>query len=237
VTVGKFPGGTVTSAFKEAFSILRYTSAGRTTYPEILGPGLYLTLDFAHTILTGTGSLLDSFLKPVNWVLSTVHSDNLIVLSQYEANELLHEIKSSTNTRLHIYTPRLTKPMQSFRRLDFYNIGGSDAYQPNEESTRFLELFAGSLYFTCFKEYKDFRYFLGLVTDCLEDILDDDMSNEGFVNATARQKLRWPVNSPFKENPLPFLSAWVHIRTKGHGHQQTDVGTIIDSQIMTSDRF
>ncbi|KAJ5595016.1 uncharacterized protein N7459_001224 [Penicillium hispanicum] len=237
VKFGKFPSARGSSAVKLAFSSLGATSVGATTYPESLGGELYVTIDFDRTVKMIQGGLMDEFCKPVNWILSSVHSDILIILSQHEANMLLPLIRESENATLHVYTPRLTKPMPSFRHLDFFNVGATRENPPSDRMTRDLELFAGSLYFTSFEEYSDFRSFLGLVTESLDDLPDGAVSNEGFVDKHTRKSLQWPIRSPFKSNPLPFLRALIHIRCKGQGYQQTHVGTVIAAKPLAANRF
>lgn len=109
--------------------------------------------------------------------------------------------------------------------------------QPNDAMTRSLEMFSGSLFFPSFEDYKNFRSFLGLVTDDLGDIPDGGLTKEGFVKFFTRLKLEWPVDSPFVENPLPFLAALIHIRSKGNGYQQSHIGTIIKAMPLSAQWF
>ncbi|KGO72346.1 Protein of unknown function DUF3645 [Penicillium expansum] len=234
---GKFPGNQSSKAVTLAFQGLVNTSAGKLYHPNPLGPGLYSTLDFNQTVKISQNDLMDDFCKQVNWILSSLHSDVLIIVSQWEANGLINIIRKSENTRLNLYAPRVTKPMRSFRHLDFFGIGANIPTRPNTTMTRCLEMFSGSLYFSSFEEYKDFRAFLGLLTDDLGEIPDGGMSNEGFVKFFTRLQLQWPTDSPFVQNPLPFLSALFHIRTKGNGYQQSHVGTIIKAMPLSAERF
>lgn len=170
--------------------------------------------------------------------MSTVHSIELLILSQFEANSLLPEIRKSEHTRLHIYAPGTAKTMCSFRNLNFLSVSVSaEDHLPAEEVTRDLELFAGSLFFNSFIDYRSFRHYLALVTDSLDDIPEGATSNEGFVAEESREALMWPVDSPFKENPLPFLDALANMRSEGHGYSQSHVGSILESTILTSDQF
>ncbi|KAJ5372427.1 Protein of unknown function DUF3645 [Penicillium concentricum] len=100
-----------------------------------------------------------------------------------------------------------------------------------------LEMFSGSLYFSSFEDYKNFRWFSGLLTDDLGEIPDGGVTNEGFVKFNTRLQLQWPINSPFLENPIPFFAALVHIRTKGNGYQQSHVGSIIKAMPLSAERF
>ncbi|KAJ5680695.1 hypothetical protein N7536_011834 [Penicillium majusculum] len=234
---GEFPGNQPSKAVTLAFHGLANTSAGKLYHPHSLGSGLYSTLDFNETVEISPNDPMDDFCKQVNWILSSVHSDVLIIVSQWEANELINIVRKSQNARLNIYAPRLTKPMRSFRHLDFFGIGANIPTQPNDTMTRCLEMFSGSLYFASFEDYQNFRSFLGLVTDGLGDIPEGGMTNEGFVKFFTRLELEWPVDSAFVKSPLPFLAALVHIRTKGNGYQQSHVGTIIKAMPLSAEWF
>lgn len=236
VRSGKFPGNSPSKSVTLAFWGLKHSSVGKTEYPDALGPRLYATLDFDRTVLISPGDLTDDFCKPVNWVLSGVHSDDLIIVSQYEANHILPMVRQSENSRLSIYAPRITKPMRSFKDLDFFGVGAITP-TPAELMTQYLELFSGSLYFESFEDYKNFRYLLGLLTDDLGDIPESDMTNDGFVKPSARLRLSWPLISPFAVSPLPFLSALVQMRTKGSAFQQSHMGSIIQATPLTAGRF
>ncbi|KAJ5780638.1 hypothetical protein N7457_005798 [Penicillium paradoxum] len=80
------------------------------------------------------------------------------------ASNLLGDVRLPKNARLKIYAPRMTTPMRSFQHLDIFGVGVRTPSLDNL-MTRSLELFSGSLCFTSFEEYKNFRYFLGLFTD------------------------------------------------------------------------
>lgn len=235
---GVFPSGASSRGISAAFNSFRSTSAGQFGVLSNLGPHVYATLGFARTIHHARDTINDEFLKPVHWVLSSRHNPNLVILSQYEANELLPDIQDSENTALHIYTPRTTKGMRQFHRLDFFTVEKTKiSCPPLPEISRDLELFAGSLYFNSFPDYQHFRHFLGLKTGDVDDVHEDSVSPEGFVDEEARQVVGWPVRSPFRFNPLPFLSAVFDIRGKGHGYLQTHVGSLIKGMPLSEDEF
>ncbi|KAJ5801125.1 uncharacterized protein N7518_003193 [Penicillium psychrosexuale] len=234
---GKFRDKKPSKAVTLAFQGLENTSAGKENHPRLLGPRLYSTVDFNQTVKISKNNVMDDFCTQVNWILSSVHSDVLIIVSQYEANELINIVRKSENVRLNIYAPRLTKPMRSFRYLDFFGVGANIPTQPDDTMTRCLEMFSGSLYFSSFEDYNDFRSFLELLTDNLGGIPDDAMTNEGFVKYFSRMQLQWPIDSPFVENPIPFLGALIHIRTKGMGYQQSHVGTLVKTMPLSAERF
>ncbi|KAJ5088725.1 hypothetical protein N7456_012341 [Penicillium angulare] len=236
VRYGTFRDGKPSTAFKRAFSTLQATSVRKTTFPHDLGARLFVTADYDKTVILPSGGTMDQFMKPVHWILSSVHTDDLIILSQFEASQVLASVKVSKNATLHVYAPRLTKTMQSFRNLDFFSVGAQCAKPIPHEQARDFELFAGSLYFSSFEEYKDFQFFLGLPTDCLEDIAESDISRDGYVSESARVAMGWPA-CPFSVNPLPFLRTLIYIRMKGQGCKQTHMGSIIETNLLTSEAF
>ncbi|KAJ5555252.1 hypothetical protein N7461_003722 [Penicillium sp. DV-2018c] len=233
---GKFPGQHPSSAITLALEGLANTSVGKTVYPNGLGPGLYSSLDFIRTVQVSDSDMEDEFCKAPHWILSSVYHNDLVIVSQYEANLILPIVRQSTHARLNIYSARFTKPMRSFGNLDFFGVGAICRI-PSRRMGCCLELFSGSLYFDTFDEYKDFRYFLGLINDHYGDIPLGGVTPEGFVQPFARQQLQWPLDSPFAANPLPFLAELVHIRTRGSGYQQSHVGSIIRAIQLTLETF
>ncbi|RAH70417.1 uncharacterized protein BO66DRAFT_451362 [Aspergillus aculeatinus CBS 121060] len=227
VTHGAFPGGRV-SEVEPAFRIFHHTSAGRFKFPGGLCPLLYATKDHIRTVTHIANNVDENFLKHAHWILSNAHNSNLLILSQYEANELLDDIRRSWKTKLHLYAPRRSKTMRAFEGLDFLTIGACFvSHRSHTNTLQDLALFAGNLYFESYLAYKTFRAFLGLVTERSRDVPAKEVSVEGFVTPQARTE--WPVESPFKSTPLPFLGAVLDIRSRGHGYLQTHVGTILEA--------
>jgi len=74
----------------------------------------------------------------------------MLIISQFEANELLRDIQDPfSGVRLHVFEPRVTKSMGS---VDF----GMEQWQSLDSgSRRELNLFAGQLYFNEFEDYTE----------------------------------------------------------------------------------
>lgn len=229
-----------------AFSSLRgsrmsMTSVGKTKYPKDLCPSLLVTEDYMRSVrIDKNDGMTDDFVKPVNWVLSSTEGDYVLILSQYEANRLLPEIRKSRRAKLSIYAPRHTKVMPSFGQLDYFGVGAgavADSTGPSSATCRALELFAGSLYCSSFEEYRNLRLFLGLITDTTQEIHGEGISNDGFVSEPTRRLSEWPLFCPFIDNPLPFLKALLHMRTRGQEHQKSHLSSIIEARLLTEDQF
>ncbi|KAF8123207.1 hypothetical protein EV363DRAFT_1357363, partial [Boletus edulis] len=104
------------SVFHPIFTTLGNTSAV-TNEPQVWSRWVLATEDFCRTIVTSKGSAsskVDEFLRPVQWILSsqTAVRQILIILSPYEVNQLLPDIRNSKHVHLHLYTPRMTKSMK-----------------------------------------------------------------------------------------------------------------------------
>ena len=120
VTHGEHPLST--DAAIPAFKSLDKTSICK------LNPGrwtksLFVTQDFATTI-SGEHKYSDEYLRRVSWVLSHRQAapPYLLVISPFEANGLLPQIRASEHVRLHVYAPRIRKDMRTLEHLDFASI-------------------------------------------------------------------------------------------------------------------
>jgi hypothetical protein len=84
-------------------------------------PSPRTTVDFATTTRYLSREPLTDYLRPVNWVVTSGSGKDsvAIVISPYEANELLPDIRKSGMVRLRIYAPKVTASMRSFSDLTF----------------------------------------------------------------------------------------------------------------------
>jgi hypothetical protein len=96
------------TAFIRGFDVFIKTSAGKFYDGNAWPHDLIVTKDFANTIPSGKqdGELGDFFLRPVRWILSFKDKGALqfVVLSPYEAHELLPDIRRYKKVTLHIYS-------------------------------------------------------------------------------------------------------------------------------------
>ena len=115
-------------------------------------------------------SLLDEYLRPLNWIVSYCQDGNtdstrLLVISPFEANELIPLFRSGSlvtqlrmfAARLHekqdllFYTPELTIPATSTQQLPYCELLDAE-----------LLVFSGTIYFACRRELLFYCSFLGL---------------------------------------------------------------------------
>ncbi|KAK1974854.1 hypothetical protein LZ30DRAFT_810521 [Colletotrichum cereale] len=156
------------TAFLAAFRALADTSAAKYYDVTKFNPGLLVTQDFARTIIPlGKDHTADLFQRPVQWVLRSASSsctiETAIVISPYEAQELLPDIRNSQRVSLHLYAPRPNMGYRSLDTLDLYTtpIQSSKRPLPDLFLTE-LNLFSGQLYMKSMKEYQSICRFLGL---------------------------------------------------------------------------
>ena len=191
-------------------------------------PAPLATRDFAITTTDSDIMHLSDYLAPVNWVLSSGfgRDSTVIVISPYEANELLPIIRKSKKVRLHIYAARVTATMRSFSDLTFYTITGLDS--PGKEWTApahlqtELNLFAGQLYFDS-KEYEQVCVLLALY---LVHPGAKHVEIDGFVP----RDYRTGQNSPLTTSAIATLKKLTALRRKGADFRGTDLGRILDAR-------
>jgi hypothetical protein len=195
-------------------------------------PSPLMTKDFAVATATSSPMRLTDYLRPVNWILSsgTGKDSVVIVISPYEANELLPIIRKSKQVRLHIYAPRICALMRSFSDLAFYPIPGSPGQEwsaPAHIRTE-LNLFAGQLYFDSREEYEKVCVLLALH---MAHPGAERIEVDGFVLPGYRTGER----SPFDSSKIGLFKELIGLRRKGAGYGGTDLGRVLDARPLSSE--
>ena len=188
--------------------------------------------DFMTVTEDSDGMALTAFLRPVNWILSSGSGKDsvVIVVSPYEANELLPIIRKSNKVQLHIYAPRITFSMQSFSDLTFYSIPNSLAEPwsaPAHVRTE-LNLFAGQLFFDDQAEYERVCVLLGLSR---AHPGAEKVELDGFVLPAYRTG----KVSPFAKSKIPILKKLIELRQKGKGYHRTHLGQILSGKPLSEE--
>jgi hypothetical protein len=216
-------------AWRPAFQALCTTSAGKLVDLSKFPDDLLVTVDFMHTVQVPPGStrasfISDSYQRPVQFVLSSAHRpgtvSNLIIISPYEATQLLPLVRQSKTVSLHIFAPRSNSSYASIDDLMLYNVGRP--FSPGSVSrslTMQLNLFAGSLYLRSLSEYHDVCDHLGLLKGKAED--GQQVYADGFIDPPAGI---WGL----KKSPVPFLrTLLMKIRREGEGVEKTHMGKVL----------
>jgi hypothetical protein len=198
-------------------------------------PSPLATADFISTTLDSDGVGLTEYLRPVNWILSSGSGkkSTVVVISPYEANELLPIICKSDRVRLHIYAPRVTSSMRSFSDLTFYTIPERPDPQTRQWSAPAhvrmeLNLFAGQLYFDSREEYEGICALLAL---SMAHPKAEYSEVDGFVPPAYRTGR----NSPFARSRIPLLKTLIELRRKGKGYYLTHLGQVLNGKPLSEE--
>jgi len=211
---------------------------GKTAFSSIL-----VTEDFARTVQTAVVTDdLDEFLRPVQWVLSSCKQRHLVLLSPFEANALIDQVRKSRFVTLHVYSPRTSRDMRrSFEDLRSFMIPHRDpAPVIPSNIINELNLFAGQLYFASKATYEETCQMLGFY---LKDPPDNAnlpptaIDSTGFVrNPSARETLGIH-HAQFADNPVAFLRKLTGLRRKGLAFFPTHLGQILHSREIPDSKF
>jgi hypothetical protein len=198
------------------------------------------TRDFASTV-QAIGHPKD-YVRPVTWILSTSFGGgHLIIISPWEANELLPDIRDSPHVHLHQYAPRTMENMQSFEDLRFYTLPTSRPLPSGRwgvnEITQ-LNLFAGQLYLKNMNEYRRLCNMLGLYID--NEVSGDGSTvryeSDGFV-APGNRRGAMAESCFFTESPLSAVKDLVGWRRKGLDYKPTHMGRILHADLVREEDF
>ena len=197
-------------------------------------PSPLMTTDFAITTKGSSGTNLTDYLRPVNWIVSSGSGQQsiAIVISPYEANELLPIIRKSGKARLHTYAPRVTVSMRSFSDLTFNTVSKAPTKWTAAPHLRTeLDLFAGQLYFDSEQEYRQMCELLALH---MAHPGANHIEVDGFVPRAYRTG---PVDrgSPLDASAIAMFKRLTALRRKGMGFGGTDLGRLLDARPLSSE--
>jgi hypothetical protein len=240
VDTGVFAAGS--DAFLPAFQALKSTSAAKRFDLVQFPNDLLITADFMRTVrrprgVTSESYISDSYLRPVQWILSVAKGDKpstsrrLVILSPLEAEQLLLRIQKSNRVTLHLYAPRPNQGYDPLDTLDLYCVGrGFSASSPRIHRSQIvqLNLFAGQLYFGSYTEYVELCRCLGLAWDAPKE--GEELQADGFIVPPAGI---WGLN----KSPVGFLREYVKIRREGEGMEKTHLGRVLEGGLLEEREF
>ena len=255
VTTGIVVAGS--PAYQPAFASLRTTRAAAGFDVSGFPPGLMVTKDFASTVqMPGkAGKGTDLWQRGVQWVLTSSNQEagrdgrfvnKMIIISPFEAQELLPQIEESATATLHLYGPRLNLDFPALDALDLYSVPAPRLKRHIPRGLVLqLNLFAGQLYFNSFREYTNFCDFLGLAWKQLDRDGDLRLTLDGFVlnrDGVGAGCQGVPSSlSPrcrFRESPVAFLRRFLtSVRCNGAAIDKTHVGAVLEGRTFRSSDF
>ena len=226
------------AAFRPIFTTLGNSSAAPSEL-HVWSPYILATVDFGETIVEHESPQrsVDEFLRPVQWVLSGKLDGNdvLVLISPFEADHLLSEIRLSEHVHLHLYTPSTIKHVRPCDDLKLYSVPPVPSdWNPPWTLIDQLNVFAGQLYLRNYTSYVQLSHFLGVPTT----------DSPGDAGALVRRNwfkmpgsLGAEIEMTFDNTPLPFVMMLLAIRTRGMGFAETHMGRILQGQPLTEADF
>ena len=200
---------------------------------------LRATKDFSRTIEGDhvPGSM-DDFLRPVRWILrSNIRPDMLLLISPFEANELLPDIWGSS-ARLHLYSPRVSRQVSCLDDMRFFAVPSLRNFAPPLSRTiQELNLFAGQLFFRDKASFKEVCQMLGLHLGEIPDEVRGMVDSSGFVQDETARRILGLQTCLFRENGVPFLRELMRLRRKGHSFTLTHIGDILHGNNLRESEF
>ena len=222
------------SAFLPIFTTLQKISAA-TRNADVWSPYILATADFCQTITPeSTQGTIDQYLRPVQWILSSQRSPVLVLLSPFEADRLLPDIRASEYVHLHLYAPRTSQRMKPSDDLRLYSIPPlPDDWTPPWELIDQLNVFAGQLYLRDYMSYLRLCRFLGVSTNKSKS-LDNTTVQRNLFNMPGGLE---EMEITFSGSLLPAVMALLAIRTQGRPFAHTHMGKILQGQVLTKRDF
>ncbi|KAI1411964.1 hypothetical protein F5Y13DRAFT_200276 [Hypoxylon sp. FL1857] len=229
-----------------AFSALGNTSAGALFDVSQFQPRLLVSDDFARTIRSrGASTLLDSYERSVQWILTSGSASDegsadstikhMMVISPYEAQQLLPTIQQSKIVALHIYAPRPNLGYRRLDTLDLYTVPERlKARQIPQRLITELNLFAGQLYFDSFEQYVDACKFLGVSRDTPGE--GEEIAADGFILRDSAGRVGG--ESGLRSSPVAFFKLLhTKIRRNCESIDKTHMGKLLDNQLLREKDF
>ncbi|KAJ5358297.1 hypothetical protein N7541_005455 [Penicillium brevicompactum] len=229
-------------AYQPAFYSLRRTSAAAFLDLSQFPSSLLATRDFSTTIKIPVGStfVADAFQRPVRWILRSNHrvsrdrtiAMQMMIISPYEANFLMPEIRKSDYVSLHLYAPRQNQSFLPLDRLTLYTVPqNADEIEAPDLLRIQLNLFSGQLYLGSHSEYKDLCEFLGVAYFKTPPGLV--VAADGFIQGGNQGR-----GQGFSESPIQFLRVLTsQIRKDCQDIGRTHMGHILNGRLLFPSDF
>ncbi|EGX90693.1 hypothetical protein CCM_07113 [Cordyceps militaris CM01] len=199
ITTGSMPSNSIT--VKPAFLSLSNTIMADCIDLSQFPSDLLVSNDYAVTV---TAARRDSYQRPVQWILTgrgLFGGTKAVIISPFEAQELMPRLAKSTRAHLHIYAPRMSLAAQPLDQLRLYSIPAitePDWALPRNLRLQ-LNLFAGQLYFGSYQDYADTCDMLSLAwrpsSAADGDETSSAVASDGFVASGKTKFTKSPVQS------------------------------------------
>ena len=234
VKTGNIPPLHSGGAFLPVFTTLEESSAA-TREADVWSTSILETVDFSRTIKPeSTRGTMDQYLRPVQWILSRKNDCDqvLVLLSPFEADRLMPDIRASRHVYLHLYAPRTSQRMKPADDLRLYTIPPLPSdWTPPWDLIDQLNIFAGQLYLRDYTSYLRLCRFLDVP---LKDSPNAPSVRRNLFNIPGSLE---DTEITFSGSPLPFVMALLAIRTRGRPLAHTHMGKILQGRLLTEKDF
>ena len=215
--------------FKQALLSIRKTRIG-TRYGVFAGATktpFFVTQDFTDTVELPDTNKDDTYLRPVTWLLLSINEGICVIISPWEAEQLLPILRNAQEPKVHLvtYSAPVTQGMLCFDTCNFFAVPSlPTGWTAPQWLRRDLGIFAGRLYFP-FEDYHELCDYLGV-----EKYFDTTLAQEGDMDETDDTTAKGQLTSKPKE----FLQEWLAMRRKGQDFLHTPMGFIVQGKGLTS---
>lgn len=208
-------------------SAFRNTSLSDLVQLDAWSGSIFVTEDFANVVVREMDRTYDEFLRPVNWIaaVGAGTGKTLLVLSSFEANELMPFFRSPLHLRprgatLRMFAPRIS-PGQDVLFHSAELAVPSSHYPPPllaPDAAANLFVFSGCTYFCGREEQDAFCEFVGYIprppagpgTEEEEKAFENGWTVNGFVKPDHRQILATACR--FRDNPDKLVGGIIQRR-------------------------
>jgi len=199
-----------------------------------------MSQDFASTVQVPEQSQKDSFLRPVNWILSFKgrnREPTYLIMSPFEVQELLPHLRGQDRVRLHMYSPRLSLSNRSLEDLAFCAVPPVPARWSVPAISTTLNLFAGQLYLRNAGEYRTLCRFLGVRFQ--DPYLNVEVGTDGFITPETRehQDDETAAMCKFNSSPIDFLRLVTTFRRLGQTFSTSHMGKVLRGELVRARDF
>ncbi|EXJ68848.1 uncharacterized protein A1O5_07780 [Cladophialophora psammophila CBS 110553] len=232
-------------AYMPAFEALRDTSAAAHLDVSQFPDDLFVTADFSRTVqIRGNSYISDVYQRPVQWILTSTGSDcpgdnavkYMVIISPYEAQELQSTVGQSKTVVLHLYAPRLNLGFRALDGLDLFTVPKARGRVLPRRLVMLLNIFAGQLHLSSFKEYVEICALLELASEKTK--VGCVVAADGFIIRDCIGTGEPESGSAFRRSPVPFLKVLMSkIRRNCQSIDKTHMGTILDGRLLRPSDF
>jgi hypothetical protein len=175
----------------------------------------------------------------VHWIVSCKRGSDVefVMVSPYEAQELLPSIRQHKQVTLHVYSPCLSPSVPTLEGLQFCAIPAVLQSWTTPPIGNQLNLFAGQLYIRTYEDYLSLCRFLGLCSHRPDAGIE--AACDGFISPASRARSASVVIQacPFMTSPVAFIRAIMVLRRKGHSIAFSHLGRLLNGELIAREQF